>query len=134
MGMAFFLDHDQQVAVDSSPAPCIPLSADIQLHPFPDSSRNADGNHFLLADNSLSGTMDTFVCNGLSFSLAGRAGGGRLHLAEEGVGNPRYMTTPVAGTAFGKGRTIPGPRSATMTAGDVFFYFDLFFDSGGDFL
>ena len=96
--MRFFMYHHQQVTIHAATPGSIPLAGHRHLHAFCHTSRNTDGDDFLIFNNSFPETMGTLMGDGFAFSSACWTGCHGLHLSQESIGDPGHLSVAVTGS------------------------------------
>src|SRR4029077_15680131 len=77
-------------------------------------------------------TGNTFSRDGSSLPITIGAGSNSLHLTQEGIANPPYLSTPPTGTTGLHTGFIFSTTAMTGGTGYMFFYLDVFIDAFGD--
>src|SRR5690606_30958520 len=81
---------------------------------------------------SVAFTSAAFGRDRISFAITVRTGGHRLHLPEEGIGNPAYLPRAAAGAAALYRPLILRPAAAPLLPGDVLFLLYFFVGALGN--
>src|ERR1700754_1207358 len=131
--MLFFFNKNDKIAGGAASFAGVTSATDAELHSFLNAGRDVDGDGFFPVDAAFSFTNCTFCCHDGAFAVACRAGGDRLHLAEEGIADTAYLAAAATGTAGLYAILVFGAAAATGSTGYVFLYLDIFGNAFGYF-
>src|SRR5687767_2718560 len=110
--MWFFFDEYNKVSVAATSFTCISFAVHAKLHAFLHTCRDVNRYGFFAVNPTFPFAAGTLGCYGCSFTIAGRTGGNRLHLAKECIGYFSDLAAAATTTAGLDTAFILRPRSA----------------------